>query len=151
MSSAVVDNLSPKQEQGIVALLSEPTMAKAAAAIGVAQKTIHRWLDDPNFLAAYRKARREAFAHAISMTHQYAPVAVQVLVKISVNEAAPFAARVSAAATLLKFSRESLELDDLAARVEVVERGIGQSGMSTIHQWQPQSDLSAAEPLVPAP
>ncbi len=122
MSSALVDNLAPKQEQAIVALLSEPTLAKAAESVGVAPKTMHRWLDDPDFLTAYRKARREAFSHAISLTHQYAPLAVQALARIMVNEQAPTASRVSAAAAILKFSRESIEIDELSQRIEAVER-----------------------------
>ena len=69
----------------------------AHASSGVSERTIHRWLDNPAFALAYRHARRKVFAHAT-------------------------AARVSSACAVLEFGRESIELDDLAARLEAVEQ-----------------------------
>jgi hypothetical protein len=122
MSSNAPNSLTPKQEEGIVALLNEPTVKKAAESIGVDERTVHRWLDQPEFSRRYRKARREAFAPAISLTQKYAPHAVQVLMKVMADPAAPYSAKVTAALGMLKFSRESIELDDLAARVEALEQ-----------------------------
>ena len=118
------DGLSTKQENAIVALLNEPSVAKAALACGLNQNTIHRWLDEPVFSRAYRKARREAFAQAISASQRYAPLAVQTLAKIMADSTLSVSARVSAATALLKFSRESIELDDLATRVDDLEKSI---------------------------
>jgi hypothetical protein len=120
------DGLSTKQENAIVALLNEPSVAKAAQASGLNQKTIHRWLDEPVFSRAYRKARRESFAQAVAATQRYAPVAVQTLAKIMADPTLSASARVSAATSLLKFSRESIELDDLATRVDDLEKSIKQ-------------------------
>ena len=117
----VFDALSPKQERAILALLQEPTIAKAAKAAKVGERTIHRWLSDSIFGRAYRKARREAFGHAIALTQHYAPLAVNTLATIMADTSAPSHARVTAASTLLKFGREGIELDDLAARVEALE------------------------------
>jgi hypothetical protein len=116
--------LTAKQEEGIIALLSHPTVRKAAEHLGVDEKTVHRWLDQPGFCAAYRKARRDAFAQAMSASQRYAPTALKALADIVADEAKPCAARVSAASAILKFSRESLELDDLAARLDAVEAKI---------------------------
>lgn len=132
--------LSARHEKAIVALLNEPSVSKAAVAAGIGERTLHRWLDQPVFLAAYRKARREMFAHAIGLTQKYAPFAVQTLVKVMAESNVNAAAKVAAATALLKFSRESIELDDLAERIERLERsapdnnntgGVGSSGMST--------------------
>lgn len=120
------DGLSTKQENAIVALLNEPSVAKAAQASGLNQKTIHRWLDEPVFSRAYRKARRESFAQAVAATQRYAPVAVQTLAKIMADPTLSASARVSAATALLKFSRESIELDDLATRVDDLEKSMKQ-------------------------
>jgi len=114
--------LTPKQDQAILALLSEPTISKAASALGVSERTIHRWLEDETFHRAFRKARREAFAQAIAVTQRYAPMAVHALAKVMTDGSVQASARVSAATALLKFSREALELDDLAARIEALER-----------------------------
>jgi hypothetical protein len=49
-------------------------------------------------------------------------VAVGTLVKVMNDMTASPSARVTAAAMLLKFGREGMELDDLAARVEQLEQ-----------------------------
>jgi hypothetical protein len=126
MSTATpIESLTAKQEEGLLALLNEPTVKKAADSIGVDQKTIHRWLEQPAFERAYRKARREAFSQAMAMSQKYAPLALQALAKIVHDESKPPSARVSAASAILKFSRESLELDDLAARLAALEQRLG--------------------------
>jgi hypothetical protein len=121
MSANRTNGLSPEQETAILALLDQPTVAKAAAKAGGNERTLYRWLDEPAFGAAYRKARREAFAQAMAMSQKYAPMALQSLAQIVMDESKPPSARVSAASAILKFSRESLELDDLAARLDAVE------------------------------
>lgn len=120
--------IGQEQERAILALLNEPTVAKAAAAVGVNESTIYRWLREPAFTKAYRDARRDAFKHAISLTQKYTPHAVQTLVKVMADPAAGHSAKVSAATALLKFSRESIELDDLAQRIEHLEQGMGGAG-----------------------
>lgn len=123
MSPELLDTegLSPKQEEAIVALLKETTIAKAAEAIDVHVRTVYRWMKEPAFSRAYREARRQAFAHAISLTQHYAPMAIHALAKIMTDSTAPHSARASAASSILKFSRESIEIDDLCARIEALE------------------------------
>jgi hypothetical protein len=124
MSANLLDSLTPNQQAGIIALLNEPTVKRAADSIGVDERTVHRWLDEPNFSRAYSRARRQGFSQAISLVQKYAPMAVQNLAKIANDVKAPPAARVSASTALLKFSRESLELDDLAQRLDAVEQAV---------------------------
>ncbi len=114
--------LEPRQEQALVALLNQPTVAQAAAASGVSERTLHRWLAEPAFARVYRAARREAFSHAVSMAQRYTPLAVQTLAKTMTDTSSPHSSRVSAASNLLKFGRESIELDDLVGRVEALEQ-----------------------------
>lgn len=113
--------LTAKQEKAVVCLLNEPTVTKAAAAAGVGERTLYRWLDEPAFAAAYRKARRQAFGQSIALTQRYSPMAVQVLARIANDLSAPMSARVSAAQALLRHGRDAIELDDLAARIEELE------------------------------
>ncbi|MBX3404599.1 MAG: hypothetical protein KF699_14400, partial [Phycisphaeraceae bacterium] len=114
--------LSHKQEQAILALLAEPTVARAAKVAKVGVRTLHRWLREEAFGKAYRLARRESFAQAVSLTQRYAALAVQTLAKVMSDDSAPVASRVAAATSMLKFARDSIELDDLADRVEALER-----------------------------
>jgi|GEM_PF-4339829 len=78
----LADALSPEQNRALAALLAEPTIARAAAVSGVSERTIYRWLDEPEFSTAFRKARREAFKQAVALTQKYAPMAVQTLAKV---------------------------------------------------------------------
>lgn len=126
--------LTPKQEQALIALLNEPTIERAAKTAGVGERTLHRWLDEPVFSRAYRQARREAFSQAIAASQRYAPVAVQTLAKIMADATLSVSARVSAATALLKFSRESIELDDLATRVDDLERSMKEEQARTESQ-----------------
>ncbi len=87
---------------------------------------MYRWLDEPGFSRAYYKARRDAFSQAIGLTQRYAPLAVNTLAQVMADQAAPASARVSAAIGLLRFGREGIELDDLAARVEALENAAPQ-------------------------
>ena len=77
----IFDGLTPLQVKAILALLNEPTIVRAASTVGVDERSIRRWLEDPTFKRAYHAARREAFDHAIGLTQRYAPLAVNTLAK----------------------------------------------------------------------
>ncbi|HZL49543.1 MAG TPA: hypothetical protein VFC37_01200 [Terracidiphilus sp.] len=79
------------------------------------------------FKRAYHAARREAFGHAIGLTQRYAPVAVNTLVKVMSDPQTPAGVKVAAAAVLLRFGRDGIELDDLAQRLEVLEAAAEQN------------------------
>ncbi len=126
------DALSKPQHEAIVALLNEATVAKAAEVCGVSERTLYRWLSEPVFASAFRRARREAFSHAVGLCQRYSAGAVNALAKIAMDTTAPHASRVSAATNILKFGRESMELDDLAARVDALE-----AARSDVEGWRP--------------
>ena len=122
MAENRADNLSPAQENAILALIAQTTVAKAAEACGVPERTLYNWLDDPHFDRAHRRARKLAFRQAIALSQRYAAMAVQTLAKVASDPNVPAAAKVSASTALLKFSRESIELDDVVERVEALEQ-----------------------------
>lgn len=128
-----VRGLTPRQELAIVALLNTPTVTKAAEMSNIPDATLRKWLRKDAFRRAYREARREAFNHAISLTQKYAPIAVQALAKIIADESVTPSSRVQAATALLKFARESVELDEIVERVERLERAAG----TETQQWSP--------------
>jgi hypothetical protein len=55
-----------KEDRIIVALLEHPTLEKAAAAIGISDVTVWRWMKRPEFQEAYRNARRKSFSQSIA-------------------------------------------------------------------------------------
>jgi hypothetical protein len=115
------DGLTVRQEKAVIALINDTTVAAASRASGIGERTLHRWLKEPNFAKCYRRARREAFNMSIAMTQRYAAVAVNNLAKIMNDPSSNNTARVTAAVALLRYGRESIELDDLAARVDQLE------------------------------
>ena len=128
------DGLTAPQERAIIALLNEQTVGRAAAAAGVGERTLYRWLKEPTFSRAYREARRDAFGQAIALTQRYAPLAVNTLAQVMMDDGAPSSSKVAAATTILRFGREGIELDDLAARVEALESAAPQPQKSA--RWR---------------
>jgi hypothetical protein len=118
------EGLTAKQAAAVEALLQQPTMLRAATSVGIGERTLRRWMKAPAFKSALQEARRASFSQAIGLTQWYAAVAVATLVKVMNDPASPAHCRISAAAVLLRFGREGLELDDLADRVEALERAV---------------------------
>ena len=73
------EKLSRKREQAIAALLAEPTLAAAAGALGVSDRTLRNWLKRSTFRAAYREARRQVVEGAIARLQQATTDAVACL------------------------------------------------------------------------
>ena len=113
--------LSPKQQRALEALLTRPTMKEAAAAAGVSETTLWRYMKDPAFSGELREARRLAYDHTIARLQRDSGDAVTVLRGLMMKEDAPAAARVSAARTLLDYADRFAEVDDLRGRLEELE------------------------------
>jgi hypothetical protein len=65
MSSGIETfDLTPAQEQLILALLRSKTKRTAALSAGVPLRTMYNWLANPSFQAALRTARRKVFEEA---------------------------------------------------------------------------------------
>jgi hypothetical protein len=116
--------LNAKEAAAVEALLQQPIISRAAASVGIHERTLRRWMAAPAVHAALREARRASFGQAIGMTQSYAAVAVSALIKIVQDANASSSARVAGAAVLLKFGREGIELDDLADRIQTLERKV---------------------------
>ena len=111
-----------RREQAVLALLQHPTIEKAAAAVGVSVVTLWRWMQTEEFQQAYRKARREAFSRSLARLQQAASAATATLLKIMVDQQAPAASRVRAAAHVLDNAQRGMEIEDLEARVRRLEQ-----------------------------
>lgn len=113
--------LPPKQQAALDALLTEPTVAKAAQKIGITERTLYRWMNEPAFARVYAQHRRQAFGQAVALTQRYAPVAVQTLAKLMLDATVPASDRIKAATAILRLGREGIEIDDLQHRVAELE------------------------------
>lgn len=117
--------LTAKQEQAIVALLVQPNIEQAARAAQVSIRTMHRWLKEPVFDAAYREARRTAFRQSVARMQQASSAAVSTLLKIMLDSTAPPSTRVRAADVIMTHANKAIELEDLETRIAELERSAG--------------------------
>jgi hypothetical protein len=114
-------DLEPGQERAIFALLSEPTLKAAAASASISETTLWRWLREPAFKDAYRKARSDALAQATAKLQALAAEAVDTLVEVHRNREIGAHIRVSAARAILELAYKVHEIEDLEARIEALE------------------------------
>jgi hypothetical protein len=90
-----------KKEEAIVALLNHRNIEDAAKAVGVAAKTLLRWMKEPEFDNGYRNARRTAFSQSIARLQQMSGAAVMTLGKLMVDPSTPASTRARVADSIL--------------------------------------------------
>jgi len=113
------DKLSRTQEKAIASLLSTRTIGEAAKVCGVNDATMWRWLQLPDFQAAYRAARRQVVERAITELQAATGEAVETL-KRNLSCGKPEAEN-RAAQIIIEQAIKGVELVDLQERVERLE------------------------------
>jgi len=113
---------SRKMEAAVAALLTQRNHEEAARAAGIGTATLLRWQKEPEFQNAYRAARRAAHGQSIARLQQATSAAVSTLLKVMVDPSTPASTRVRAADSVLDHSAKAIELEDIEARLEVLER-----------------------------
>lgn len=116
------EKLGRKKEEAIAALLSHRNIEEAAEAVGIGATTLLRWLKLPEFLSAYREARRAAFSQAIARLQQGTTAAATTLLKVMIETNTPASVKVRAAEAILSHAAKAIEIEDIEARVAELER-----------------------------
>ena len=111
-----------KMEEAIAALLTQRNVEEAAKAVGVATKTLLRWMKEPEFQKAYREARRAAYSQAVAKLQQGATAAATTLLKVLLDPSTPASVRIRAAECIMNHSSKAIEIEDVEARVAELER-----------------------------
>jgi hypothetical protein len=109
-----------KIEAAVAALLAQPTIADAARSVGLGERTLRLWMRTDAFQALYRAARRQLVQHALGELQAAAGEAVGVLVRNT--KAGRPADQIRAAATILRHVLQAEQLQELAERIEALER-----------------------------
>lgn len=81
-----------------------------------------RWLQLPEFQAAYRLARRDAFSQSIARLQQATSAAAATLLKVLVDLNAPASCRIRAADSVLSHAAKAIEIEDIEVRVSELEQ-----------------------------
>ena len=122
MSEPIAMRRNRQREQLILALLQQPGLEKAAAAVGISTVTAWRITKTQEFKEEYRQARREAFIQSLGRLQQAAGAATSTLMKIMVDPNAPAGSRVRAADRVLEHAQSALELEDIQVRLSRLEQ-----------------------------
>jgi hypothetical protein len=120
--AASAEKLGVKKEAAIIALLTSRSIEEAAKTADVPPRTLYRWLKEPEFDAAYRKAKRVAFGQAIARLHHMTGAAVSTLGKVMLDPATPPATKVRAADSILDHTSKVMEIEEIEARVAALEQ-----------------------------
>jgi hypothetical protein len=121
MTEIGMPNLRPREFRAIRALLTEPTIEKAAKAAKVGERTLHRWMRRDDFREAFDSARKEALSISIASLQSTTAQAVHALRTVLTDEIARPGDRISAARIVLEYALRGAELLDLEQRMAALE------------------------------
>lgn len=127
--ASLPSNCHPRQrrpafapEAAILALLSSKNVEEAALAASITPRTLYRWMKEPEFDAAYRAARRQAYGQSISRLQQGSTAAATTLLRVMVDATTPASTRVRAAEAVLSHAAKAIEIEDIDARLRELEQ-----------------------------
>lgn len=115
------NELTPKQQRAIDALLSEPTTKGAAETAGCAEVTLHRWLKQPAFQSALKAARAELLEITRTALQSAGKDAVETLKEVMNDTGAKGSERVSAAKAVLEIGLKLQEIFNMGERLKEIE------------------------------
>ena len=113
--------LTAKQELALSAVVSHATLKEAAAAAGVSETTLWRYMKDETFSRRLSDARRDAVSHAALRLQRASSDAVTVLQELMLRSDAPASARTTAARAVLDYSFRVVEMDEMKRKIRELE------------------------------
>ena len=113
--------LSAKQHRALSALLTSKSVAEAAAATGLGERTIYRWLTDPAFRQALSAAEGDLIDAATRRLLTLQGTALDTLEAVLGDEDASAGVRIRAAQMVLDHLLKLRELRDIEQRLQALE------------------------------
>ncbi len=113
--------MDAKKTQALAALIANPTIRDAAAAAGIDESTLRRYMKDGAFKAAYNRALDELLSDACRAAHNSLCAALEVLKGICLNTEETAQVRVSAARSLLDYALKLREATTVDERISALE------------------------------
>jgi hypothetical protein len=126
-----------KMELAIAALVTRPNIEDAARAAGVGEKTLRRWMREPEFNAEYLRARREGVHQAVARMQQATGVAGTIILKLMTDPNVPAAVRLRAAESVFGHAIKGIELEDIEARLGALERSADEQNPAKSGRFKP--------------
>lgn len=116
------DGLSPLQRRAVAALVVSKTQRAAAATVGIAERTLARWLIDANFQLALVQAEGELIAGATRRLLGLQDAAIDALDAIFKDKEASHHVKLRAAALAIDALLRLRELASIEKRLSELER-----------------------------
>ncbi len=109
---------SRQQELFLAALLTQPTIGKAAAAAGISEATAGRWMKEEPFQVRYADARRLALGEVMAFLQQTMLAAVAVLRTVMLADTTKPTTKVMAARSILELGLKSVEIEQVEHQMQ---------------------------------
>lgn len=115
-------NLTPREARVVKALLVHALGETAAKAAGVGLRTLRRYVARPHVREALRRGALERLHGTTAALARHCEGAADDLGKMATGALEPNAGRVRACVAVLELAARAIEIEDLAARIDELER-----------------------------
>lgn len=113
--------MDDRKKMALAALITNPTIRDAAAAAGIDESTLRRYMKDGSFKIAYNRALSELLQDATRQAHNALCAALEVLKGICLSTEENAQVRVSAARSLLDYALKLREATTVEERLSALE------------------------------
>ena len=110
--------MTTNQQRALTALLTCRTRRDAARAAGLDPRTVRRYFEDAEFVAAYKRELSGLIDDAAAQAKRALSPALGVLQEITEDAAQPASARISAARCILEYGLRLTEIADILQELE---------------------------------
>lgn len=113
--------ISGRQSKAIAALLSSKNVPEAAAAVGLGERTLYRYLSDPAFRLALSNAEAEAIDNATRRLVTLTDLAIDTIAEVLSDSASSAGVKIRAAGQVLDYLLKLRELRNIEQRLLILE------------------------------
>lgn len=114
--------MTPNKEKLLAALLTSRSKKEAAAAAGIAERTMRTYFEDPEFCRRYREAFAGVIEDATRQAQALLMPALSTLQTVMEDEEIPAQARITAAKSIIDYSLKLTEQADILEQLRELER-----------------------------
>lgn len=114
--------MTPNKEKLLAALLTSRSKKDAAAAAGIAERTMRTYFEDPEFCQRYREAFAGVIEDATRQAQSLLMPALSTLQTVMEDEEIPAQARITAAKSIIDYSLKLTEQADILEQLRELER-----------------------------
>lgn len=114
--------MTPNKEKLLAALLTSRSKKEAAAAAGIAERTMRAYFEDPEFCQRYREVFAGVIEDATRQAQALLMPALSTLQTVMEDEEIPAQARITAAKSIIDYSLKLTEQADILEQLRELER-----------------------------